>query len=241
MISVGVDIQRLGLMVVCCQPKTTAEYIQATSRVGRDALRPGLVVTLLNIHKPRDRSHFEHFATFHESFYRGVEATSVTPFSPRAIDRGLAGVAVALARLGHPQLCAPDAAADLPEHRDELGFVANVLASRVEAHKESLPDDDPIDEVKASLRQRIDSLLDSWACVVKNDPAKEGLAYQRYEEGQHGRRPLLHMPLDKELEEDADPHQKRFVANRSLRDVEATVDVYVTKLRESAAASREEA
>ena len=81
-------------MVVNGQPKTCAEYIQATSRVGRDPKRPGLVVTLLNIHRPRDRSHYERFDVFHQSFYRTVEATSVTPFSPRALDRGLAGTLV---------------------------------------------------------------------------------------------------------------------------------------------------
>ena len=88
MISVGLDIPRLGLMVVLSQPKTHAEYIQATSRGRR---RPGLVATLLNVHKPRDRSHYERFRHYHQTFYRSVEVSSVTPFSARALDRGLAG------------------------------------------------------------------------------------------------------------------------------------------------------
>jgi hypothetical protein len=87
MISVGLDILRLGLMLVQGQPKTAAEYIQATSRVGRDPERPGLVVTVLNLHKPRDRAHYEQFRQYHRTFYRAVEATSVTPWAARALDR----------------------------------------------------------------------------------------------------------------------------------------------------------
>src|SRR5690606_34134394 len=102
MISVGLDITRLGLMVVLGQPKSSAEYIQATSRVGRQVEKPGLVITLLNVHKPRDRSHYERFSTWHACFYRAVEASSVTPFSPRALDRALAGALVGLCRHGLP-------------------------------------------------------------------------------------------------------------------------------------------
>ena len=98
MISVGLDITRLGLMVVQGQPKTAAEYIQATSRVGRDHSRPGLVLAVLNVHKPRDRMHYEQFGQFHRTFYRAVEATSVTPWAARALDRALAAVVVAAAR-----------------------------------------------------------------------------------------------------------------------------------------------
>jgi hypothetical protein len=97
MLSVGVDVRRLGLMVVAGQPKTTAEYIQATSRVGRAA--PGLVCTVLNWVRPRDLSHYERFEHYHATFYKHVEALSVTPFSPRAIDRGLAALLVACIRL----------------------------------------------------------------------------------------------------------------------------------------------
>lgn len=96
MISVGVDIPRLGLMVVNGQPKSTAEYIEATSRVGRRS--PGLVVTVYNSGRPRDESHFEHFRTYHDALYRAVEATSVTPWAPRARDKALHAVVAALVR-----------------------------------------------------------------------------------------------------------------------------------------------
>jgi hypothetical protein len=120
MISVGLDIPRLGLMGVLGQPKTAAEYIQATSRVGRTEHAPGLVVTLLNIHKPRDRSHYEQFRHFHETFYRSVEVGSVTPFAARALGRGFAGALLAFARHVAPQLTPPLGAQRITDVRAEL-------------------------------------------------------------------------------------------------------------------------
>ena len=110
MISVGVDVDRLGLMIVNGQPKTTAEYIQATSRVGRPRGQAGLVVVLYNWTRPRDRSHYERFRSYHEAFYRYVESTSVTPFSARARDRGLRAVLVSVARMMLDRLAPNDSA-----------------------------------------------------------------------------------------------------------------------------------
>ena len=99
MLSVGVDVNRLGLMVVNGQPKSTAEYIQATSRVGRSF--PGLVCTVLTWSRPRDLSHYESFEHYHATFYKHVEAQSVTPFAPRAMDRGLTGAMLSILRLNN--------------------------------------------------------------------------------------------------------------------------------------------
>jgi hypothetical protein len=97
MLQVGVDVGRFGLMVMTGQPKNTAEYIQATSRVGRGDT-PGLVVTLYNWARPRDLAHFEDFEHYHATFYRQVEALSVTPYTRRSLDRTTTGAFVAAVR-----------------------------------------------------------------------------------------------------------------------------------------------
>jgi hypothetical protein len=112
MLQVGVDVQRLGLMLVVGQPKNTAEYIQASSRVGRDNKKPGLVITLGNWARPRDLAHFEQFRYYHETFYSQVEALSVTPFAPTSLDRGIDGLLVSAARV--LQAAEPDGVS--PEH-----------------------------------------------------------------------------------------------------------------------------
>jgi len=127
MIAVGVDVSRLGLMVVTGQPKNTAEYIQATSRVGRQY--PGLVVTMYNQSKSRDRSHYEQFVAYHQSLYRFVEPTSVTPFSPPARDRGMRGVLIATARL----ISKVSTPAEIIEKRSELLKEIELLINRVES------------------------------------------------------------------------------------------------------------
>jgi hypothetical protein len=226
MISVGLDITRLGLMVVLGQPKASAEYIQATSRVGRDADRSGLVVTLLNIHRARDRSHYERFAAYHASFYRAVEATSVTPFSPRAIDRVLAAVVVGLARQGHAALTAPTRAANVAAHRAELDFVTDTLTRRAEEHNVELSAAE-VEELRVRIRGRVQDLLDEWSRIAhEKQKVGAGLQYQR-EEG--AAPPLLFDPLDPALALEP-PGARKFRAHRSMRDVEPEVNLWVRRL-----------
>ncbi len=130
MIAVGVDVSRLGVMVVCNQPKSTAEYIQATSRVGRAA--PGLVFTVYNWARPRDLSHYETFEHFHATIYRYVEALSVTPFAERAVDRGLTGVLVSLVRELDPAYNGNLRAQDFNKNSQLADHVVRYLRRRAE-------------------------------------------------------------------------------------------------------------
>jgi hypothetical protein len=210
MISVGLDIARLGLMLVQGQPKTAAEYIQSTSRVGRDPSRPGLVVTVLNLHKPRDRAHYESFRLFHRTFYRSVEATSVTPWAPRARDRSLAPVVVALARHLRSDLTPEEAVRDFGAVPDDVDQVVRTLLARAES--EEVPGG------LAALESEVRAVLEKWRTA-----AAEMGPRAHYTERGSGAKPLLHVPLDPALETPEPPELEAFVAPRSMRDVEASV------------------
>ncbi len=230
MISVGVDIGRLGLMVVNGQPRTTAEYIQASSRVGRET--PGLVVTAYNLFKPRDRSHYERFTAYHESFYREVEASSVTPFSTRAVDRGLAGVVVSLIRHLGPRMAPSESVQRIraTELEPLEARVIELLTQRALGHRDNVPA-----SVAASLRSRVEALIRDWKLLVERmEEAAGSLKYSPWETPKNFRA-LLSTAVDTLEGEDSDLLD-HFRAPTSMRDVEPGVHVWVDTKRKEAQA-----
>ena len=215
MISVGLDITRLGLMVVQGQPKGAAEYIQATSRVGRVPTNPGLIAVILNLHKPRDRAHFEQFTAYHASFYRAVEATSVTPWAARALDRSLAAVVVAILRHMDDEMTPEGAVRALADRPDLQVSVREVLLARAPYAA--------IAGGKEALGAQIDAILKAWLDTVeKQTVGGQGFVYSKA--SAEGR--LLQEVLGKGVD-DLDADHRKFRAGRSMRDVEPPVPLKI--------------
>lgn len=204
MISVGVDVDRLGLMIVQGQPKNTSEYIQATSRVGRSQKAPGLVLTVYNWARPRDLSHYEDFYGYHEAFQRHVEALSITPFAERAKDRGLAAVLVALVRLLDTFLNGNDS----PRLLDGDDTLFQVAKSHILARAgEILQNNREI----AELEKRLDKLRDEWLDKAHRN-TEVGLSYSGTDKSAG-------------LLASASKTGEPFACPNSLRDVEKTINL----------------
>lgn len=201
MIQVGLDVPRLGIMTVVGQPKTTSEYIQATSRVGR--AHPGLVVTVYNPSKPRDRSHYEHFRSYHEAIYRWVEPTSVTPFAVPVRDRALHALAITLVRyLGSTR------ARELPSPwepvAETIPSVEEVILSRIRIVD--------LGEERA-VRLQLEGIFEAWR---RNPPPRYGDF-----KPPSSQTPLMFPAGSQKLPEWTEPN---FPTPSSMRNVDSTCD-----------------
>ena len=205
MISAGIDIDRLGLMVMMGQPQSTSEYIQATSRIGR--LFPGLVVDVFNSSRSRDRSHYESFVAYHSALYRQVESTSVTPFSPRARDRGLHAVLIGMARMLLPRFRPNDGAREIVNHRQDLEAIAEKILDRVAS---TAPD-----EVNAT-RQHLNLILDQWQALA------DDVGNLSYNVPNDSTRSLLVEATGDNADDDTS-----FQTAWSLRDVDQSSELYL--------------
>ncbi|MET3366945.1 UNVERIFIED_CONTAM: hypothetical protein ABIE34_000166 [Jeotgalibacillus campisalis] len=217
MISVGLDVDRLGLMAVMGQPQSSAEYIQATSRVGRQ--HPGLVVTIFNAARTRDRSHYESFNDFHGALYRAVEATSATPFAARSRDRGLHATLVSALRM-----LVPDLRGTAGHVRDESAAVDEVMSwigDRVAAVE---PDE------ASATREELERLLNIWRQAALADAE---LPYEGKKNSPHA----LLIDSSKALEDPDFVYSTSSIpwpTPRSMRDVDAETALRPAPMRKDA-------
>lgn len=178
MLSVGIDIPRLAVMLMVGQPKTTSEYIQATSRVGRGDVR-GLIVTLFRSNRARDRSHFETFRAYHEALYRSVEPTSVTPWSLASRNRSLAGALIALVRQAIPTLAPNDAAGELDENNSSIDTAVSTLIGRfidIVEHSDGFE--------RAETEDQLRLLRENWQMLAREArQSSESLTYEKRSQG----------------------------------------------------------
>jgi len=156
MLSVGVDIDRLGCMLVNGHPKLHSEYIQATGRIGRGF--PGLIIIAYNFLKPRDLSHYENFLHYHAQLHKYVESTSVTPFSSRSRDRAFFGIIVSIIRQLEIKLSKRESANEfditIKWVEGLIEKIKNTIKQRVELIDDSTTAEDTI--------KYLDKIVEDW-------------------------------------------------------------------------------
>lgn len=188
MFGTGVDIDRLGLMVVHGQPKTTSSYIQATGRVGR---RSGaLVVTFMRASRPRDLDHYEFFCGYHRALYRHVEAITVSPFAPKARDRCLGPLSVALLRQAtrldgqnvHPDWRVEQRLAGQRYHSEAMRMAAHrrdgevrAIAAILERRSQTQPGD--VRPAPGITTVEAEAELDRWQMLARRANTRDDFVY----------------------------------------------------------------
>ncbi|WP_249856491.1 DISARM system helicase DrmA [Bacillus safensis] len=205
MISVGVDVDRLGTMFVQGQPKTTSEYIQATSRVGRKY--PGVVFVLLNSLRCRDLSHFERFKAYHQALYRHVERMSVTPFAKGALYKGLTGTFIGFMRQTIMEINAEQSPKKIVQLQNKVDTATVQFLERVQNAN------------GATIENEVKDLLEWWRELAWKH-AEDTLAYK---ESKYVKAYLLKNFHEEVNVKDARP------AMMSLRNVEAVIEIEVLK------------
>ncbi|MDI3194264.1 DISARM system helicase DrmA [Pseudarthrobacter sp. AL07] len=229
MLQVGVDVQRLGLMLVVGQPKNTAEYIQASSRVGRDSSdRPGLVVALGNWARPRDLAHFEQFRNYHNTFYAQVEALSVTPYSPTSLERGIDGLLVSVARVLQAPVAdglSPERSAwRIKEQPEALEALADRLKTRIAAAAQN-------EDIAKKASDLLVNRIDRWNQRAKRaTEMSKTLVYERTGEGDKYL-PLIISPENARASVGGSSEAPFVIAN-SMREVQPEINVLVSPVSE---------
>lgn len=213
MLSVGIDVPRLAAMLMNGQPKTTSEYIQASSRVGRGDV-PGIVVTLYRSSRPRDRSHYETFRGYHQALYRGVEPTSVTPWSPASRRRSLAAVFVSMVRHLGPWRNNQDAMSFDPDSP----LIKNIRSAILETVTYADPR-----EAEATADD-LDELIKQWGIRIRQ--THNGTDVLHYEK-------ILNKPhIPALLRSFTDEKREGWPVMNSMRTVDATVSMSIHKEKE---------